>query len=131
MSRKYFYATGKRKTSIASVRLFPGGEGKMEINGKPAKSFFSIGTHMGMVLEPLKATNNLKNVDLSIKVQGGGSTGQAEAIRHGIARALATFDVLLRPQLKKLHFLTRDSRTVERKKPGLKKARRAPQWAKR
>ena len=131
MSRKYFYAVGKRKTSIATVRLYPDGQGKIEINEKPAKGFFTVSTQLGTILDPLKATNNVKNVDLTIHVEGGGNTGQAQAIRHGIARALAEFDVLLRPKLKKLGYLTRDSRKVERKKPGLKKARRSPQWAKR
>ena len=131
MSRKYFYAVGKRKTSIATVRLYPDGQGQIEINEKPAKAFFTVSTQLGTILDPLKATNNVKNVDLTIRVEGGGNTGQAQAIRHGIAKALAEFDVLLRPQRKKLGYLTRDSRKVERKKPGLKKARRSPQWAKR
>lgn len=131
MSRKYFYTVGKRKTSIATVRLYPDGEGKIDINGKPAKNYFTVPTQLGTILDPLKATKNLKNVDITVQVKGGGNTGQAEAIRHGISRALVEHDVLLRPQLKKLGYLTRDSRKVERKKPGLKKARRSPQWAKR
>jgi small subunit ribosomal protein S9 len=131
MSRKYFYAVGKRKTSIATVRLYPDGQGKIEINDKPAKGYFTVSTQLGTILDPLRATKNLKNVDITVHVEGGGNTGQAQAIRHGISRALAEFDVLLRPQLKKLGYLTRDPRKVERKKPGLKKARRSPQWAKR
>lgn len=131
MSRKYFYAIGRRKTSKATVRLYPDGEGKIEVNGKPAKAYFTVATQIGTILDPLKITQNVKAVDIVAHVEGGGNTGQAEAIRHGISRALAEFDVLLRPTLKKLGYLTRDARKVERKKAGLKKARRSPQWAKR
>lgn len=129
--QQYHYAHGKRKTSVANVRLYPGGEGKIEINGKSAKDFFTVGTQMGTLKEPLKAVNMLNDFNITVQVRGGGTTGQAQAIRHGMAKGLVAFDPMLRSVLKKGGFLTRDSRKVERKKPGLKKARRAPQWAKR
>lgn len=128
---KYYYATGKRKTSVARVRLYPNGQGKVEINGKPANEFLSIDTAMGTILEPLEVVEQAKNVDLVIRVLGGGTTGQAQAIRHGIAKSLVEMDPEFRPALKRKGFLTRDARKVERKKPGLRKARRSPQWAKR
>lgn len=131
MADKYYYATGKRKTSVAQVRLFPNGTGKIEINGKDAKEFFSLDTQLGSVLEPLVLTEQDKNVNLVVRVKGGGITGQTEAIRHGVAKCLVEMDEIFRIPLKRKGFLTRDSRKVERKKPGLKKARRAPQWAKR
>jgi small subunit ribosomal protein S9 len=129
--KQYHYANGKRKTSVARVRLYPKGEGSIEVNGVSAKEYFKVNTQIGTIKEPLKLVNLDKEFDITIKVVGGGNTGQAQAIRHGIAKALLEFDPLLRPQLKKLGFLTRDSRKVERKKPGLKKARKSPQWAKR
>jgi small subunit ribosomal protein S9 len=131
MSQKYFYAVGRRKASVATVRLYPNGEGKIEINGKPAKSYFSVMTQMGTILDPLKVTENEKHTNITIQVVGGGNTGQAQAIRHGISRALVEMNPLLRPQLKKSGYLTRDSRKVERKKSGFKKARKSPQWSKR
>ena len=129
--QEYFYAHGKRKTSVANVRLYPGGEGTIQINGKPAKEYFTVGTQLATIKEPLKEVNMQNDFTLSIVVQGGGNTGQAQAIRHGVAKALVEFDPLLRAVLKKKGLLTRDARKVERKKPGLKKARRSPQWAKR
>lgn len=131
MTDKYYYATGKRKTSVAQVRLFPNGEGKIEVNGKPADKYFTVNTAMGTILEPLKVVEQEKNVNVTVMVQGGGTTGQAQAIRHGIAKSLLELDEKFRPVLKRKGFLTRDARKVERKKPGLKKARRSPQWAKR
>lgn len=131
MTEKYFYATGKRKTSVAQVRLFPNGEGKVEINGQPAEKYFTVNTAMGTILEPLKIVEQDKNVNVVVRVEGGGTTGQAQAIRHGIAKSLLELDEKFRPVLKRKGFLTRDARRVERKKPGLKKARRSPQWAKR
>jgi small subunit ribosomal protein S9 len=128
---KYYYATGKRKTSVAQVRLFPNGEGKVEINGQPAEKYFTVNTAMGTILEPLKVVEQDKNVNVVVEVMGGGTTGQAQAIRHGIAKSLLELDEKFRPVLKRKGFLTRDARMVERKKPGLKKARRSPQWAKR
>jgi len=131
MADTYYYSTGKRKTSVAKVRLFPNGEGKIEVNGKPAQEYFTVNTQMGTILEPLKVVEQEKNVNLSVQVQGGGTTGQAQAIRHAIAKSLLVMDESFRPALKRKGFLTRDARMVERKKPGLKKARRSPQWAKR
>jgi small subunit ribosomal protein S9 len=131
MADKYYYSTGKRKTSVAKVRLFPNGEGKIEVNGKAAQEYFTVNTQIGTILEPLKAVEQEKNVNITVEVQGGGTTGQAQAIRHAIAKSLLVMDETFRPALKRRGFLTRDARRVERKKPGLKKARRSPQWAKR
>lgn len=131
MTQTYYYAVGKRKTSVAKVRLFPNGEGKVEVNGKPANEYFTVSTQLGTVLEPLKVVEQDKNVNVTVQVMGGGTTGQAQAIRHGIAKGLLVMDEKFRPPLKRKGFLTRDARKVERKKPGLKKARRSPQWAKR
>lgn len=127
----YYYATGKRKTSVARVRLHPNGQGKVEINGKPALEYLKVNTQLGTLLEPLQAVSRDKDCDLIVRVQGGGNTGQAQAIRHAAAKALCLMDQSFRKPLKQRGFLTRDARMVERKKPGLKKARRAPQWAKR
>lgn len=120
---KYFYGTGRRKTSVARVRIYQG-DGKSTINGKESQLSDKI-------LSPLKLVGKLQSHFVSIMVDGGGTTGQSEAIRHGIARALVAMNEEYRPTLKKAGYLTRDSREVERKKPGLKKARRAPQWSKR
>lgn len=127
----YHYATGKRKTSVARVRLYPNGEGAIQVNEKPAKEYFVVDTQMGTILEPLKMVELDKTVNLTIRVEGGGTTGQAQAIRHGVSKCLVMMDPTFRPVLKRKGFLTRDARIVERKKPGLRKARRAPQWAKR
>jgi len=127
----YLYAVGRRKKSIARVRLFKKGEGKITINGKDYKEYFPHFQFQQIVTAPLKAIGKLKEFDLSIKVVGGGTQGQAEAIRHGVARAITVFDKDLRKTIKPLGFLKRDPRRKERKKPGLKRARRAPQWAKR
>jgi small subunit ribosomal protein S9 len=131
MTQTYYYAVGKRKTSVAKVRLYPNGEGKVEVNGKPANEYFTVSTQLGTVLEPLKVVEQDKNINVTVQVMGGGTTGQAQAIRHGIAKGLLVMDEKFRPPLKRKGFLTRDARKVERKKPGLKKARRSPQWAKR
>lgn len=122
-SEKYFYGTGRRKTATARVRIFAG-NGKATVNDKET-------ILPENVLEPLKLVGKLNSFDLSIKVSGGGKNGQLEAIRHGLSRALIVLNSEFRPTLKKVGFLTRDQREVERKKPGLKKARRAPQWSKR
>lgn len=129
--RKYHYATGKRKTSIARVRLYPNGKGDVIINGKPGNEFFSVNTHMGTILEPIELVEQTGNFDIEVMVSGGGITGQADAIRHGISKGLIGVDPEWRKTLKPGGFLTRDARKVERKKPGKKKARRSPQWAKR
>lgn len=132
LSGKYFYAVGKRKTSIAQVRLFPVDKAQICIvNGKEVKKYFTIERHSEMVDAPLKAVGMETRFDISAKVNGGGIMGQAEAVRLGVARALILHDENLKKTLKDLGYLTRDARIVERKKPGRRKARRSPQWAKR
>ena len=125
-----FYGTGRRKGSIARVYLVPG-NGKITINKKDMDQYFGLETLKIIVRQPLEATNTLDKYDVLVNVRGGGFTGQAGAIRHGIARALLNVDADFRPTLKKAGFLTRDPRMKERKKYGLKKARRAPQFSKR
>ncbi len=127
---KYVYAVGRRKESSARVRLYSG-KGRITINKKEYRQYFPIFYLQKKVLEPLRLTKLLNKFDISIKVTGGGIRGQAEAIRLGIARCLIKHDVKLRPSLKAAGFLKRDARVKERKKPGLKRARKAPQWAKR
>ncbi|MFC1750759.1 30S ribosomal protein S9 [Pseudomonadota bacterium] len=128
---EYYYAAGKRKTSVARVRLFPKGSGDIIVNEKPAKDYFIYSTSMGVIKSPLKLVGAVNNFDITIKVIGGGPSSQAEAVRHGIAKALLSYDHTYRSSLKKAGFLTRDARIKERKKPGLKRARRAPQFSKR
>lgn len=130
MTLEYYYGTGRRKTAAARVRLYPGQTGFV-INGKPAEQYFSRPIDLRTALEPLKATGLEDRFRISVVVRGGGITGQAGAIRHGIARALLAMDPELRPVLRKGGFLTRDPRMKERKKPGLKRARKAPQYTKR
>ncbi len=125
-----FYGTGRRKSSIARVYLVPG-TGKITINKKDMDQYFGLETLKIIVRQPLEATNTADKYDVKVNVHGGGFTGQAGAIRHGIARALLTVDADFRPALKKAGYLTRDPRMKERKKYGLKKARRAPQFSKR
>ncbi len=125
-----FYGTGRRKSSVARVYLVPG-SGKITINKKDMDEYFGLETLKIIVRQPLEATNTTDKYDVRVNVCGGGFTGQAGAIRHGIARALLTVDGEYRPTLKKAGFLTRDPRMKERKKYGLKKARRAPQFSKR
>jgi len=127
---KYFYASGKRKTSVARVRLYKG-EGKIIINNKPINEFLSVKTLIGLVKSPFKIAGAVNKYDVSAKVQGGGITSQAEAIRHGITKGLVEADPLSKPSFKKAGFLTRDSRIKERKKYGLKRARKGPQFSKR
>ena len=130
-SNKIVYmGTGRRKSSIARVRLVEG-TGKITINGKDIEEFFDLETLKVIVRQPLTVTNTLDKYDVICKVQGGGFTGQAGAIRLGIARALLEANAEYRPTLKSAGFLTRDSRQKERKKYGLKKARKAPQFSKR
>lgn len=128
--KKYVAAVGKRKTAVARIRLYEGGSGKVEVNGRPIKEYF-FGILTQNALEPLRVTDHLKTYDITAKIVGGGVSAHADALRHGIAKALIELDAALRPVLKKAGFLTRDSRVKERKKPGLKRARRAPQWRKR
>lgn len=130
MSQVQYIGTGRRKKSIARVRLIPG-EGKIAINGRDIEEYFGLETLKVIVRQPLTLTETLDKYDANITVNGGGFTGQAGAIRHGISRALLTVDSELRSQLKKAGFLTRDSRMKERKKYGLKKARKASQFSKR
>lgn len=128
---RYFYALGKRKTSVAKVRLVPKGTGAITVNEKPLKEFFALADQRAEVIAPLKLVGMEKDFTVTVLVHGGGVTGQSEAIRHGISRALLEVDPLLRSSLKKAGFLTRDPRVKERKKPGLHRARRGPQFAKR
>lgn len=125
-----FYGTGRRKNAIARVRLVEG-KGNITVNGKDINEYFGIETLKVIVKQPLTATNTLDKYDVICKVQGGGFTGQAGAVRHGIARALLEANSEYRPTLKANGYLTRDPRMKERKKYGLKKARKAPQFSKR
>lgn len=132
-SAKYFYAVGRRKTAIAKVKIFPvkGDQKSFLVNDKEANKYFPIERLLETVKAPLALAGEGHNFDLKVKVFGGGISAQADAIKLGIARALVLFDETLKKSLKDKKYLTRDPREVERKKPGLKKARRAPQWAKR
>jgi len=126
-----FWATGRRKKSIARVRIIPGGTGNITINKRSIDEYFGLDTLKYIVRQPLMVTDSLAKYDVEVNVAGGGYTGQAGAIRHGISRALIVAEPELRGALKKAGFLTRDPRAKERKKYGLKKARRAPQFSKR
>ena len=130
MANIQFLGTGRRKTSVARVRLIPG-NGNFIINNRDIENYFNYETLKVIAREPLLASETLDNYDVIVNVHGGGSTGQAGAIRQGLARALIESDQELRPILKKAGYLTRDSRMKERKKYGLKKARKAPQFSKR
>ncbi|MAV61619.1 MAG: 30S ribosomal protein S9 [Gammaproteobacteria bacterium] len=130
MSTDIHYATGRRKTSSARVYLKKG-KGDILVNDKKLDEYFGRKVAQMLVMQPLELLDLTKKIDVSIKVKGGGSFGQAGAIRHGISRALTLFDEELRPQLKKAGLLTRDPRRVERKKPGLVKARKSKQFSKR
>lgn len=123
--------TGRRKSSIARVRVTPNGKGVITINGRTLEEYFGLGTLQFIVKQPLVLTGNEDKVDVLVNVYGGGLTGQAGAIRHGIARGLVLINEAYKAELKKAGFLTRDSRMKERKKYGLKKARKAPQYSKR
>jgi small subunit ribosomal protein S9 len=125
-----YYGTGRRKESIARVRLVPG-DGRIVVNGRDMDEYFGMETLKAIVRQPLVLTDTANRYDVLVNVHGGGFTGQAGAIRHGIARALLKVDPDLRPTLKRAGFLTRDPRMKERKKYGLKNARRAPQFSKR
>ena len=129
--KPYMYGTGRRKSSVARVHLFPGGTGAITINGRDIDDYFGLDTLKLVVRQPLNTTGTIGKVDIEATVAGGGVTGQAGAIRHGIARALLLVDETYRPALKAAGFLTRDPRMKERKKYGLKAARRAPQFSKR
>lgn len=129
--KPYVYGTGRRKSSVARVHLFPGGTGKITVNNRDIDDYFGLDTLKLIIRQPLVTTSNVDKFDIEATVTGGGVTGQAGAIRHGLARALLLVDEAYRPALKAAGFLTRDPRMKERKKPGLKGARRAPQFSKR
>ena len=129
--KKYFYGTGRRKSSVARVRVYENGTGSIIINGRDINDYFGLETLKLIVNQPLVATELLGKVDIEATVVGGGVTGQAGAIRHGVSRALLLVNAEYRPALKAAGFLTRDPRMKERKKYGLKAARRAPQFSKR
>ena len=131
VTKPYFYGTGRRKSSVARVRLIPGGNGTITINNRDIDDYFGLDTLKLIVRQPLELPGNMGKFDIICTVAGGGVTGQADAIRHGLSRALLLADPNYRPELKKAGFLTRDPRMKERKKYGLKAARRAPQFSKR
>ena len=128
--KPYFYGTGRRKSSVARVRVY-NGTGKITINDRDIEEYFGLETLKLIVRQPLALTDTLDKFDIVCRVAGGGVTGQAGSIRHGLSRALLQYKEELRPELKKAGFLTRDPRMNERKKYGLKGARRAPQFSKR
>jgi len=129
--RPYTYGTGRRKSSVARVHLIPGGTGAITVNGRAIDEYFGLETLKLIVRQPLVTTGTVDKFDVDATVTGDGVSGQAGAIRHGIARALLAVDAAYRPALKSAGFLTRDPRMKERKKYGLKAARRAPQFSKR
>jgi small subunit ribosomal protein S9 len=130
MSGNFNYGTGRRKSAVARV-FIRSGSGKITVNGKPAEEYFSRETGLMVIRQPLALANHLETFDIMANVQGGGESGQAGAVRHGITRALIDYEATLKPALSKAGFVTRDAREVERKKVGLRKARRAKQFSKR
>jgi len=130
LQRQHHYGTGRRKTAVARVYLRPG-KGVISVNGRPVDEFFSRETGRMVVRQPLELTKTTDSFDITVNVDGGGESGQAGAVRHGITRALIEYDASLKPVLKKAGLVTRDAREVERKKVGLHKARRAKQFSKR
>lgn len=130
MSANYYYGTGRRKTAVARV-FMKSGSGKIVVNDKPVDEFFSRETGRMVVRQPLELTQHMATFDILVNVTGGGESGQAGAVRHGITRALIEYDATLKPALSKAGFVTRDAREVERKKVGLHKARRRKQFSKR
>ena len=130
MIGNYNYGTGRRKSAVARV-FIKAGSGKITVNGKPANEYFSRETGLMVIRQPLELTDNVERFDIMANVSGGGESGQAGAVRHGITRALIDYDIGLKPALSKAGFVTRDAREVERKKVGLRKARRAKQFSKR
>ena len=127
----YYYGTGRRKTAVARVRLYPNGDGRITVNGRDAEQYFPRETLMQAVRSPLRLLELINRFNITIKVVGGGVSGQAGAVRHGISRALVRADDSFRPTLRRAGFLTRDPRMKERKKYGLKRARKAPPYTKR
>ncbi|MBP7580652.1 MULTISPECIES: 30S ribosomal protein S9 [Vogesella] len=130
MNGKYYYGTGRRKSSVARV-FMQKGSGQIIVNGKPVDQYFARETGRMVIRQPLQITEHLESFDIMVNVNGGGETGQAGAIRHGITRALIDFSAELKPTLSHAGFVTRDAREVERKKVGLRKARRRKQFSKR
>jgi small subunit ribosomal protein S9 len=130
MTTQYNYGTGRRKSAVARVFIKPG-KGEITINNKPIDDFFSRKTGRMIVRQPLELTNNSTTFDIMVNIHGGGESGQAGAVRHGITRALIDYDATLKPILSKAGLVTRDAREVERKKVGLRKARRRKQFSKR
>lgn len=130
MNGKYYYGTGRRKSAVARVFMIKG-SGKITVNGKPVDDYFARETGRMVIRQPLELTENLEGFDIMVNVTGGGETGQAGAIRHGITRALIDFSAELKSALSAAGFVTRDAREVERKKVGLHKARRRKQFSKR
>lgn len=130
MIGNFNYGTGRRKSAVARVFL-KSGSGKIVVNGKPASEYFSRETGLMVIRQPLELTNHLNTFDIMVNVHGGGESGQAGAVRHGITRALIDYETTLKSDLSKAGFVTRDAREVERKKVGLRKARRAKQFSKR
>jgi small subunit ribosomal protein S9 len=130
MIGNYYYGTGRRKSSVARVFIKPG-KGEIVVNGKPVDVYFSRETNRMILRQPLELTSNLSTFDIKVNVDGGGETGQAGAVRLGLARALVDYDNALKGGLRKAGFMTRDAREVERKKVGLRKARRRKQFSKR
>ena len=130
MIGKYYYGTGRRKSSIARVFIQPG-KGNIVVNNKPVDEYFSRYTSQMILKQPLELTNNTATFDIKVNVIGGGESGQAGAVRHGLTRALMDYDVALKPELSSAGYVTRDSREVERKKVGFRKARRKKQFSKR
>jgi len=128
---QYYEGMGRRKTATARVRIYPGGEGAIVVNDKPAAEYLGREVDLKHLTAPLVATENMGRFNVSVHVMGGGVTGQSEAIRMGLARALLKADPEYRQVLRKFKLLTRDARAKERKKPGLKRARKAPQYTKR
>ncbi|MGB0384049.1 MAG: 30S ribosomal protein S9 [Ardenticatenaceae bacterium] len=130
-NNRYFYAVGRRKCASAQVRLYPEGTGRVIVNGKPVDEYFSRAQDLISLAAPLHSAGHENTFDITVVVRGGGVTGQSGAISHGVARALVKYDEDLRTVMRRGGFLTRDSRVKERKKPGLKRARKAPQYTKR
>ena len=130
MANQYNYGTGRRKSAVARVFIKPG-KGSIVINDKPLDTFFSRETGRMIVKQPLELTNHVNTFDIMVNIHGGGESGQAGAVRHGITRALIDYDETLKPTLSKAGLVTRDAREVERKKVGLRKARRRKQFSKR
>jgi small subunit ribosomal protein S9 len=129
---EYYYGMGRRKTAVARVRLFPNGDGSITINGKEIEAYFGTReTHQSTIAAPFRALDINNTFTMTVRVVGGGTSGQAGAIRHAVARALVRMNPEVKASLRKAGYLTRDPRMKERKKPGLKRARKAPQYTKR